>query len=531
MLNGKRFKSTPHDGQLCYTNRDLSRLIAKKIQAEIKKHPATKIYCVGRNDTVNSNCECKQCSAVIKTDGIAGASLLLANRVADIIAAKYPDVMLRVQAYADSQKPPVNIRPHKNILIEYAPICQRAGGMQLLPWKDIPQIRNEMSQWRKISNSITIWDYINRPYMPLPNFDVFDMNLKMWLKNGVTGVFLESAEFRLNSLNPLKAWVFTKKLWNPAWDINGLIEEFIRGYYGQAATEMSEYVKFQRKKWHEFYVSYRKGNDIRYTDEDKKIMRKLLDKAYSKVANNRIVQRKIACEIASILVFSLKICTPQNIVQYEQDLNLLKTLIKKFNIDLGNEKYGQPANARILKEFDSLLCDIKTGKIIPRYCQDSIILKKKKGWYQVKTYPDKEAYSGRHARQILKSDWCVQWDFAPLLMAAPNQQVYVVRMRLKPELKESHPDLRKACGLFLHMFGKKEVQGNYVKFKDLKNGKYQYVYFFKLYMYTPATSGYFYNCIGTINKNEAILYDLIEFIPIEKFKDKALADKLPEITL
>ena len=40
-----------------------------------------------------------------------------------------------------------------------------------------------------------------------------------------------------------------------------------------------------------------------------------------------------------------------------------------------------------------------------------------------------------------------------------------------------------------------------------------------------------YNCIGDLAEGDGILYDLIEFIPIEKFEDKALADSLPQITL
>ena len=50
-------------------------------------------------------------------------------------------------------------------------------------------------------------------------------------------------------------------------------------------------------------------------------------------------------------------------------------------------------------------------------------------------------------------------------------------------------------------------------------------------MNTPALTGYFYNCIGKLAKGDGIYYDLIEFIPIEKFQDKQLADLLPQITL
>jgi hypothetical protein len=50
-------------------------------------------------------------------------------------------------------------------------------------------------------------------------------------------------------------------------------------------------------------------------------------------------------------------------------------------------------------------------------------------------------------------------------------------------------------------------------------------------MYTPAISGYFYNCIGNLAEGDAICYDYIEFIPESDFKDKELLKKLPTITL
>ena len=50
-------------------------------------------------------------------------------------------------------------------------------------------------------------------------------------------------------------------------------------------------------------------------------------------------------------------------------------------------------------------------------------------------------------------------------------------------------------------------------------------------MFSPSAAGYFYNCIGDLTEGDGILYDLIEFIPVEKFEDKALADSLPQVIL
>ena len=80
--------------------------------------------------------------------------------------------------------------------------------------------------------------------------------------------------------------------------------------------------------------------------------------------------------------------------------------------------------------------------------------------------------------------------------------------------------------------GVPESQERYIKYKELGKNSYNFVYPFKLYVYSPAVSGYFYNCIGTdIGKGEAVRYDYIEFIPLEQFKNKKLAASLPQVTL
>lgn len=134
-------------------------------------------------------------------------------------------------------------------------------------------------------------------------------------------------------------------------------------------------------------------------------------------------------------------------------------------------------------------------------------------------------------RQFAKTDWGVQWDFSKLMMAAPNQSVYVVRMRVKPDFKKEYSGEDKAFSLNLWLSGLAETPGRDVAFSELKGNDWQYVYLFKLYIFSPSASGYFYNCAGDLADGDGIFYDLIEFIPIGQFEDRELAESLPQITL
>lgn len=523
LKGGKRFKSSQQDGQLCYTSAGLANAMAKEIEQAIIATPGSRIYSISQNDNTNVNCECVECQKVIKTDGISGAAILLANRVAERLSIRIPDIRITTLAYVETQEPVKTIKPFANTVIFYAPIRERAGAMQYIPWKDIPKIKTELSEWRKLAKRIYVWDYANTATVPFPNFDVIDQNIDFWRKNGVTGVFIESKEFTLNSLSALKTWIFTKKLWDPNLDINLLIEDFIAGYYGNAAPEMRKYVDLQRKKWADYYKTRTPGASIVFSDEDRKTMQDLLEKAYKKTQN-----AKIATELCCFYAMTLTACTKANMIEYEKNLIRIKGLLAKHKLKLKNK---DKANLNLIKSWDEQLNEIKTGRAIPVYCDDSIVLKDRSLWLKIKFVEDKDAYSGKAARQFANTNWGVQWNFAKFMAAAQNQGVYVARIRIKPQLTKKYPGNDSAFSLHLWRAGVKNVQGRYIKFSELKGNDWQYVYPFKVYVYSPAASGYFYNCIGKIAKDEAFLYDIIEFIPVEKFKDKQLADSLPQITL
>ena len=523
--DGKRFKSSQNDGQLCYTSQGVADAMAEEIERAIEANPTSRVYSVSQNDNLFVNCECEECQKVIKLDGIPGASLLLANRVSERLAKKLPDIRVTTLAYCGTQSPTKHILPAPNTVIFYAPIKERGGSLQYLPWSDVPKIAEELAGWRKIAKRIYVWDYVNKDSDPFPNFDVVDRNIRYWRENGVCGVFLESKEFHLNSLGALKAWVFAKKIWNPDWNMDDLIEDFISGYYGAAAPEMREYVAFQRKKWKDFYATHKPGDSVYFTPEDRTFMKSLLEKAYVKTPDV-----KIASELCPFYAMTLTACTKQNVAEYEKNLNRVNELLAKYKLQMDRRQKGK-MNKRLLDGWKEQLADVKSGSKIPVFCNESILLKKRSLWLKIKAHDVLGAYTGKVPRQFAKTDWGVQWDFAKFLAAAVNQGVYVVRMRVKPDFKQKYDGEDKAFSLHLWRSGISGTQGRYVKFSELKGDDWQYVYPFKVYVYTPAVTGYFYNCIGDLAEEDGIFYDLIEFIPIEKFKDKQLADSLPQITL
>lgn len=67
-------------------------------------------------------------------------------------------------------------------------------------------------------------------------------NIKVFRDNNAIGIFEEAQYQSLASeFQEMKTWVVTKLLWNPEQDVNLLVEDFIGGFYGNAAPKVLEY--------------------------------------------------------------------------------------------------------------------------------------------------------------------------------------------------------------------------------------------------------------------------------------------------
>lgn len=530
LLHGKRYRSSQRDGQLCYSSPELAGVIAAKIEDDISQHTGTRIYGVSENDNINDNCECPSCQEIIKMDGVAGAQLYLANAVATKLAVKYPDIKITTLAYHGSQKPPKNIKPGTGTVMIYAPIYLRMPDM-LRPIGGIRDISDELAGWHKIASGIYLWDYVDcilSAPMPFPNFDALNGGWQYLIDNGVTGVFLQGCYRGHASLGELKSWLFAKKLWNPQWSQDGLIEEFIASYYGPAAVKMAEYVALQRQEWTNFNRTRKTGECFKFSDTAVDKMHKLLNSALSHCGDKVDYQVKIEREMLPLLCLFLDVTPRSNTAeQYAAALKQAESLITKLKVKTLGE--GLTTDAYLQKCRDKLK-NATNENGLPKYSKNSITIKKP-SCLVAKYLPDADAALGHAARQPGSKHWGVQWPYADFLDLMKPGKNYVARLRVKAELKGN---VGKNGELFA--FGKytnatKNVAFP-VKFSPDENGQYRWVELFKLRYVTPSAIGYLYCVPGTsIGKDEAIWYDYLEIVPEDEFKNAELAAKLPVINI
>jgi len=256
MIKGKR---TGGRTQLCLTNPDVIAIAIQTVRRWIKAAPAATIFSVSQNDWHNY-CQCPHCAALAKKEGSqAGPMIHFVNAIAAAIAEDHPDKLISTLAYQYTRKPPRHVRPRPNVCVRLCSIeCCFAHPLDVCPTNRsfVDDIRN----WNKICNRLYIWDYVinyAHSVQPFPNLYSLKPNIRFFIAHGVKGIYEEACYFTVGSeLAELRTWIIAKTLWDPTYDTDRAIDEFLAGYYGPAAGPIRKYVNLIHKQvadhadWH-----------------------------------------------------------------------------------------------------------------------------------------------------------------------------------------------------------------------------------------------------------------------------------------
>ncbi|MBE5783303.1 MAG: DUF4838 domain-containing protein [Clostridiales bacterium] len=275
MIDGKRVGGRT---QLCLTNPEVVKLATEKVKEWIKENPDCRVFSVAQNDWRNY-CQCPNCREIDEKEGTpAGTMLHFVNQIAEAIHEEHPDILLHTFAYQYTRKAPKFIRPHPNVIVRLCSIecCfshtlegEAFGALDSRanshPWG--PQCSQEgetlfmrdLREWSQICDRLYIWDYVTmfgHYLMPFTNFDVMQKNMQLFKRLGVAGV-LEQGNFSQGGgghLAELEAYLQAKLMWNPDCDMEMHLQDFLHGYYGEAAAPLiREYIELWQaaaRSWH-----------------------------------------------------------------------------------------------------------------------------------------------------------------------------------------------------------------------------------------------------------------------------------------
>ena len=261
-------------GQICMSSAGARQAVLKKLLEVIRKdreeidrtRPGTgypKIYSLSVNDTP-AYCHCGGCQALYQKYGaISGAQLEFLNAVAEEAVKVYPDIFIMGEAYEFLTDPPKNITAHDRVMIriaqlgkEFAQVGNRDCLLPLThPANEVParQIRG----WTNVAKNLAIWDYgriyVEPVSLPYTTVRAHAADLRYYAEIGVKyayleGEFHEGGRVALQNFLDLEHYVHLRMLLDPMQDVEALIADFMRKYYGAAAPFMEELLACLEKR-------------------------------------------------------------------------------------------------------------------------------------------------------------------------------------------------------------------------------------------------------------------------------------------
>ncbi len=244
LIKGKRQKERT---QLCCTNEEVIALVTEEVRRRMAAHPEATVFSVSQNDWYNY-CECEKCTALAEAEGSQMAPVLnLVNHVARAVAAEFPDKLVDTLAYQYTRKPCRTMRPEPNVIIRLCSIeCDFAHPFEMRSTKENQAFCDDIEAWAKMANRLWVWNY-NTSFanylVPFPNLLVRGPNIRYMIANNVRGIFEQDVyNTPLGQWSLISGYLGAKLLWNPNYDADLAINEFLQGVYGDAATPMRLYI-------------------------------------------------------------------------------------------------------------------------------------------------------------------------------------------------------------------------------------------------------------------------------------------------
>ncbi|PLY07646.1 MAG: hypothetical protein C0625_05575 [Arcobacter sp.] len=233
------------DGQLDFSIKKLQNISSENFKKSIKnlENGNTNFYYLPHEDNL-SYCQSKESNQINKKHQSTSASVL---EFTNTIAKNNPGAQILFEAYQWTRKAPKNFpKLSPNLNVFFSDI--EADFSQALDSKKNKSILNDLKSWRKYSDNIFIWHYIsnfNGYLQPFPNIKTTAENIKLFDKiEEINSIFLQGAYgTKKSNLANLRAWVFSKLLWNPQLNVQKLITQYVKLYYGQASEEVLEYLE------------------------------------------------------------------------------------------------------------------------------------------------------------------------------------------------------------------------------------------------------------------------------------------------
>lgn len=231
-------------GQLELTNTSAMTALRTSVQASLF---ATNAYfMIGQED--NGNWSDNVSTFDKANGGLSGSLLRSVNGIATNLAAAYPGITFTTLAYQATVAPPDPLIlpvggslpvPAANVLVEYAPITRLS--LQPLANSVDPRSYYRLLGWDALGTRLGVWDYaanLSKYAFTLePRFKVFGADIQLYRALGVEKLYYQMGSTGTDTdFIDMNTWLVSKLMWEPDLETEGLIDDFLEGYYGPTAA-------------------------------------------------------------------------------------------------------------------------------------------------------------------------------------------------------------------------------------------------------------------------------------------------------
>ena len=244
----------PQHTQPCLSDPTVLEKCINSVRELLRQNPNARVISVSQNDCdidEKTYCTCPKCAKIDEEEGShAGTLLRFVNKVAEAVEEEFPKCKIMTLAYIHTIKIPKITRPHKNVIIEFAPINMDFG--HSVRSEGNRATLKDFEDWSTIADRIFVWDYqVNFSFsVPhFPNFKLLRDNMKYYVDHNVKGFFMEGdnhSEYRTaTDMGEYKAYLLANLLCNPYMSdscYRTVCEDFLYGFYGKKGYLLTDYL-------------------------------------------------------------------------------------------------------------------------------------------------------------------------------------------------------------------------------------------------------------------------------------------------
>lgn len=312
LIDGKRdFNITCEGrGNLCLSNKELLAQFVKDARDYFDANPDLGVFPVMPNDWYRRACDCPECQKQVDNDKPQNAKLSnyvwgFVNEIAKEVGKTHPDKFIACCAYETYAAIPdrVKLEPNVAVMLTKARYYKFDEGYRL---------RNDVMpyEWKKIAKNFFVWEYYcwdsqqsHISGLPILFAKWTEKDMKDF-KGIMAGEFIDGGASPSNAwkainpfLNSLNYYITGRLYWEPELDVNDLLNDFYRRFYGPGAEDMKKFWTRAEELWTNISVKKRGPSDnihsTIYTPQVLLELKDYVESAMKKVESNSIYAKRI----------------------------------------------------------------------------------------------------------------------------------------------------------------------------------------------------------------------------------------------